>query len=155
MNASLAPATETSALEETETSAQIVLWGFRRWIVGMTGNAPHLWAQVWNDFARRFGSHDGREALNGLVGCIKVLQIEASRPIRHYPPCCRYVSPDESQFVALVAACQQDDELTSRRSAEALVRENGIDDLVDAARRLARVLTSHRQFVRDLHPQFA
>jgi hypothetical protein len=128
---------------------EVVLRSLRLWIIGLRSNAPHCWSRVWNDFAKRFGTKDAGLALSGLAGCIKTLQLNARRKIRHHPPCCRYLAPDEVSFLGFIGACQRADWMLSRHKAEWLVQADGIGDLLEAGSRLAAVLAEHGLMVRD------
>ena len=127
----------------------MLLWGFRRWIVGLQTNAPHHWSHVWNHFAKRFGAQDGKEALSGLVGCIRALQHGARRSIVHHPPCCGHVAPDEVGFLAFIGACQRGDWLVSAQRAQSFVDPEGLGDLLQAGQRLGAVMSRHGLIARD------
>ena len=137
------------SLDDVEEAEEIILWGFRRWVAGLRTNAPHLWSQVWNDFALRFGPRDGKEALTGLAGCIKAMQAGAWRTITHHAPCCRYVAPDEIRFLAFIGACQRGDWRLSSERAESFVQPDGVGDLLQAGALLGAVMARHGLIARD------
>lgn len=146
MNATTRPFSAPLSLEDhTLDLAQnqdlaFLLRSFRLWLIGLRHNAPDCLGQVWNDFAGRFGSTDGKQALAALANTVKVIQLNARRQIRHHPPCCRYLAPDEVGFFSFIAACQTDDGGLSQRHAEWLVKETGREALLKAGSSLAQVL---------------
>jgi hypothetical protein len=118
----------------------LVLWGFRRWIVGLTDDAPAHWRIVEREFTRRFGVEDGRRSLVALVRLIAMLQSHAARPIVYHRPCCPCIGADEATILAFVAACQLGDWPGARHRAAMLVGEAGVGDLLEAGARLAKLL---------------
>jgi hypothetical protein len=121
-------------------SSWFLMRSFRLWLTGLRYNAPDCLGEVWNDFASRFGSAAGKEALAALAESIKTIQLQARRRIHFHPPCCRYLSPDEAGYLGLIAACQAEDGSASRQRAEWLVRSAGQEALLAAGHCLARLL---------------
>lgn len=143
------PANDTPSLEDSTVDLErdrelaFLLRNFRLWLIGLRHNAPDCLTQVWNDFAGRFGIDEGKHALAALANSIKAIQLNARRQIRHHPPCCRYMAPDEANFLGFIAACQSGNHSLSRQRAEWLVKQSGREELLAAGQRLAQLL--HRQ----------
>ncbi len=130
----------TLDLEEAE---HLLVWALRRWLAGLQDNSAQQWSLVWSDFAKRFGTEDGRKGLAGLAALVKELQISARRTIHHLPPCCRFLEADELSVLGLVGACQRGDWELARAQAEWLVRTDGIGGMLEAGARLSSVLSAH------------
>lgn len=128
---------------ELDPSERLIVWAFRRWLLGLPQNAGEHWSFVWNDFARQFGAQDGKEALSAFTGLIKGLQCYARRTIHHHQPCCPCLGADEVCLVSLVAACQNHQRQLARALAEWMVQSDGVGDLLEAGMRLARVMQRH------------
>jgi hypothetical protein len=128
---------------ELDPSERLIVWAFRRWVLGLYQNAGEHWSFVWNEFARQFGAKDGKEALSGFAGLIKGLQCYARRTIHHHQPCCPCLCVDELCLVRLVAACQNREPQLARALAEWMVQPDGAGELLEAGTRLAQVMRRH------------
>ena len=126
-----------------------LLRNVRRWLIGLRHSAPDSLDRVWNDFACRFGSDKGKEALAALAGSIKTIQLHARRRLRYHPPCCRYLTPDELGYLHFIAACQAGDKVGSRQRAEWLVTSDGLTTLLESGRRLADLLRDRGVTIRS------
>lgn len=132
-----APPWPTSTRELT-VGEHLLVWSFRRWVLGLRANDGGHWSLVWNEFARQFGPRDGRAALSAFARLIHTLLCRARRTLRHHQPCCPCLGADEVRIVALVAACQNGG--PARALAEELAAPSATGDLLDAGGRLARIM---------------
>ena len=132
-----------SGLTGLNEGEQLIIWSARRWIVGLGGNAPHLWSQVWNSFARHFGATDGKRALRGLSMNMKLIYLHGRRKFRYYPPCCQSLTSDELGYLAFLAVCQKKDWMLARSHANSLLFEEGAEGFLVAGRDLSLVLSRH------------
>ena len=64
---------------ELDPPARLVVWAFRRWILGLRQNSGLHWSLVWNEFAGRLGTHDGRVAMSGFTEMMQHFQRHARR----------------------------------------------------------------------------
>ena len=126
-------------LAEGET---VVLQALRRWIAGSRCKDPRLWSLAWNDLAVALGSEPGRDALTALIAMVREICGHARRPLEYHLPCCPCVCADEACILALVGACQRREPEAAFGLAEWLVLRDGIPGLLDAAGRLAAVLSA-------------
>lgn len=143
------------AMADLEDPEQIIIWAFRRWILGLSTNSACHWSMVWNDFARRFGAQEAKTAMVGLAGMVKELHLNARHRIRHHAPCCPCVGPDELAFAGFIGACQRGEWTLAHAQAEWLVRPDGIGGLLESGVLLAKTLAEHGLMVPDraLSPQ--
>lgn len=132
-----------TSMADLEPAEKLVVWAFRRWGLGLRQHTAEHWSCVWNEFAKRFGVCDGKEALSGFTYMIKELQCSPRRTIRYHQPCCPCVGADEVCFVSFVAACQNQQSLLARVIAERMVQPDGVGGLLEAGNRLARVMRRH------------
>lgn len=132
-----------TSMSELVPSEQLIVWAFRRWVLGLLENRSEHWSFVWNEFARQFGSREGKEALSGFAALLKGLQCYARRTVHHHQPCCPLLGADEVSVVCFVAACQSNQLPLARALAEWLVEPDGVGELLAAGTRLARVMRRH------------
>ncbi len=132
-----------TSMNELDPSERLVVWSFRRWVLGLKQNTAAHWDFVWNEFARQLGSQDGREALSGFACMVKALQCNARRRIHYHQPCCPGLGADEVSIVCFVAACQNGQLGLARALAQWLVKPDGSDEMITAATRLAEGMQSH------------
>lgn len=124
-------------------SERLIVWAFRRWVLGLRRNDGAQWTIVGKEFSRQFDRHDGTIALAGFARLIDGLQRRARRVMHIHQVCCPCLSADEVCLVALVAACQAPVPSAARARAEWLVRGDGVGDLLDAGTRLACLMLRH------------
>lgn len=129
-----------TSMNELDPSERLIVWAFRRWVLGLRENRGEHWSFVWNEFARQFGAREGKEALSGFAALIKGLQCHARRMVHHHQPCCPCLGADEAAVMCLVAACQSHQLSRARTLAEGLVEPDGVGELLQAGSRLARVM---------------
>jgi hypothetical protein len=132
-----------TSMQELEDAERFLVWSFRRWALGLARNDGGQWSLVWNGFARRFGSRDGRAALGGLATLMGALGEHARRAVRHHQPCCPCLGADEAWLVSFVGACQRGERSRARLLAEWMVAGAGVGDLLAAGLRLAAALDAH------------
>lgn len=130
-------------MADLEPGEEILVRAFRRWVLGLRENTGEQWSSVWNDFARRFGARDAKEALTGLAGIVKGLQCHARRTIHHHHPCCPRLHADEVSIVCFVAACQDRRTRSVRALAEWMVHLDGVGDLLAGGLSVAGILGRH------------
>jgi len=128
---------------ELDPSERLIVWSFRRWVLGLRENRGEHWSFVWNEFARQFGAPAGKEALSGFAALIKGLQCHARRMVHHHQPCCPCLGADEASVMCLVAACQSRQLARARALAEWLVEPDGVGELLQAGTRLAHIMRQH------------
>ncbi len=128
---------------ELEPSERLIVWAFRRWVLGLAQNNGGHWSLVWNEFVRQFGAGDGKEAMTGFAKLVKGLHGHARRSIGHHQPCCSCLCADEVSIVCLVAACQHRQPRLARGLAEWLVLPDGAGDLLAAAVQLGHIMRRH------------
>ncbi len=94
--------------------------------------------EVWNDHARRFGAADGRLLLHLFSACYGEIRLAAKHPIRHHPPCCPYLAPDELRLTALFCSAALGQTENAQFVAHLLFSREALPAVLDAASRLAR-----------------
>lgn len=134
--------------EATETE-RLLIWSYRRWVLGMRTHEEGHWMRVWRELNCCFGKETARTILSGLQGIISGIGNHARRSVRIHPPCCGFICPDEMSVVTLVAACQRRNYPTARRIAEWLVRDEGMSGLLEGAGRIASALNANRRYLPD------
>ena len=138
-----------SSLEELSESERLLVWSYRRWIVGMRTHEEIHWTLVWREVSCIFGADSVRSVLGGLQSMIAGVGLYSRRRLRLHPPCCGHICTDEFSIVALIGACQRRDYRTARGIAEWLVREEGMSGVLEGAGRIATVLSEHRLYLPD------
>ncbi len=138
-----------SSLEQLSESERLLVWSYRRWIVGMRTHEEIHWTLVWREVSCIFGADSVRSVLGGLQSMIAGFGLYSRRRLRLHPPCCGHICTDEFSIVALIGACQRRDYRTARGIAEWLVREEGMSGVLEGAGRIATVLSEHRLYLPD------
>jgi hypothetical protein len=134
---------------ELDSSERLIVWSFRRWVLGLRENRGEHWSLVWNEFTRLFGAREGKEALSGFAALLKGVQCHARRTIHHHQPCCPCLGDDEAAVMRLVAACQSHQLLRARSIAEWLVEPDGVGEILQAGTRLAHIMRQHALILPD------
>jgi len=162
LNASASPHHALDAIFEQEFAEQddaetLVLWAFRRWLLGLRYRAPEQWETVWRNLRRRCGEAAGREATAALAEMIQELGRTAKRTVTHHQPCCSSIGDDEAVLLVLLAACQRGVVLLAQTAAQALSGTLHVDALVLAAMRFAEAFHERGLMLpyRDLPPAAA
>ena len=132
-----------TSMSELHASERLIVWSFRRWVLGLLENRGEHWSLVWNEFTRQFGAHQGKDALSGFAALMKGVQCHARRTIHHHQPCCPCLGDDEVCVLSLVAACQSRELRRARFIAEWLVEPDGVGELLQAGSRLAEMMRQH------------
>jgi hypothetical protein len=141
--------TTPSRLKDLSESERLLVWSYRRWIVGMRTREEIHWTLAWREVSCIFGADSVRSVLGGLQSIIAGIGLHARRTLRLHPPCCGYICTDEFSIIALIGACQRRDYQTARGIAEWLVREDGISGILEGAGRIATALSEHRLYLPD------
>lgn len=137
------PAVWPTALSELAPAEHLVVWAFRRGALAIRDNTSHHMCLVWNEFARQFGTGDGKAALSSFMSIVGGLQENARRNIHHHQPCCPCLGADEVWLVCLVGSCQRGEPRQARFLAEQMVRPDGVGSLLEAAGRLGHAMREH------------
>jgi hypothetical protein len=146
LNASAAPHHDSDALFEPDHAAAyndvetLVLWSFRRWVLGVRHGTPEQWDTVMRSLQRRCGEAAGREATAALAEMIEELRRTARRVITHHQPCCSAIADDEAVLLVLLGACQRGDILLAPTAAQMLSGALHADAVTLAAMRFAEAL---------------
>jgi hypothetical protein len=136
-------------LTELSESERLLVWSYRRWIVGMRTREEIHWTLVWREVSCIFGEDSVRSVLGGLQSIIAGIGLHARRRLRLHPPCCGYICTDEFLIIALIGACQRRDYRTARGIAEWLVREDGMSGVLEGAGRIATALSEYDFYLPD------
>ena len=147
------PPTETADLSSTMISEaeHTLIWSFRHWVCGhVHGHARH-WDLVWRHLRDVLGSEDGTRAVSALESVVRVICRHARRPVIYHEPHCPCLGADEQRLVTLIAACQRGGWRLAAVQAQQLIDAEGVGELIDAAARLARLLSAHRQHMPLAH----
>lgn len=136
-----------SRMEELSEGERLIVWCYRRWIVGMQTHEEGHWIRVWRELGCTLGLEGARTTLGGLQRLIREVATHARRPVRLHPPCCGMICADELSVVGLIGACQRHDHQRARHLAEWLVRAEGVGDIIEAARIVADALADRRFFL--------
>ena len=67
MRATIIPANRApwpTSMSELDPSERLIVWAFRRWVLGLRQNNGEHWAFVWNEFARQFGANSFQQTQN-------------------------------------------------------------------------------------------
>jgi len=131
-------------LTDLTPAERFVVRAFRRWVAAMGG--PEMSAHgavAWNDFARGFGTADGKVALSAFVAMVHGIARAARRPIRCHRPCCLGLSADELWIVRLTSAGQAADHALASILSCWLVAPAGQDDVVRNAIVFGGLLSRH------------
>ena len=129
-------------IPEQEDVESLIVWAFRRWVLGVRHQAPEQWDIVWRGLQRRCGEPVAREAAAALAEMIEALRRTARRTITHHQPCCTCVGDDEALFLVLLGACQRGDEWLAQTAAQTLSGTTHPDSLLEGAIRLGGVLAA-------------
>ena len=136
-------------LTELSESERLLVWSYRRWIVGMRTREEIHWTLVWREVSCIFGEDSVRSVLGGLQSIIAGIGLHARRRLRLHPPCCGYICTDEFLIIALIGACQRRDYRTARGITEWLVRAEGMSGVLEGAERIAKALSEHKLYLPD------
>ena len=134
------PSRQPMAMQALSEGERLVVWSYRRWVIGMQTHEEGHWIRVWRELGCVLGVDGARNALAGLQRMIREVALHARRPVRLHPPCCGVVCADELSVVNLVASCQAGHHAHARRIAEWIVRTDGVGDLIEAGRILGEAL---------------
>ena len=134
---------QPASLPELDPAERLIVLAFRRWAQAIEDNTGHHACLVWNEFAKRFGSRDGRAAMSDFLSIVGTLQDHARRVVHYRRDCCPFLAADEVWLLRLVAACQHREPDRSRRLAESAVWPGGVARLLDASERLAHTMQAH------------
>ena len=129
-----------SGLSDLVAAERLVIYGLRRWIVGLGRREAWHWSLAWNAMARDLGGTEARAGLTAVNALVRALAAAARRPFRHHHPCCPLLTADELAVLCLVAACQHDDAVLAAGLSAWLVRPEGAGALTEACAALARTL---------------
>jgi hypothetical protein len=117
-------------MDELVPGERLVVWAFRRWVVGWKTGDHRQWDRVWSEFCFKLGSHTAREALTAFSAIMTTIRQNARRPIRHHQPCCPCIGADEVALASLIAAAQRGEMAVARGIAVWLVRGDAVDTMV-------------------------
>lgn len=98
----------------------LVVNGYRSWILGLIERDAAHWEQAWNAHARSLGSESARIALDGLQELVRTLGVCATCPLRFHKPQTGHLCRDECLILGLIAGLQHGDEDTAWQSASGL-----------------------------------
>ncbi len=140
----------TAALGPSE---RLMVTAYRRWILGLRENRGAHWSLMWNEFAGRLGSHDGRIAMAAFFDVMHELQLHARRKLYHHQPCCKHLGIDEVCLLRLLCACQKRKRGLAGRLAEWLVRAEGREQLTEAGERLGAALEERGLCFAEIAPE--
>ena len=98
----------------------LVVNGYRSWILGLIEKDAAHWEQAWNAHARSLGSDAARIALDGLQELIRTLGACATCPLRFHKPDTGHLCRDECLILGLIAGLQHGDEDAAWQSATGL-----------------------------------
>jgi hypothetical protein len=129
-------------IPEQEDAESLIVWAFRRWVLGIRHQAPEQWDTVWRVLQRRCGEPVAREAASALAEMIEILRQTARRTISHHQPCCTWIGDDEALFLILLGACQRGDGLLAQTAAQTLSGTVNPDSLLKGAIRLGGVFAA-------------
>jgi hypothetical protein len=154
LNDSVSLPPDSDAMFERDDAENLVVWAFRRWVLGLRHGAPEQWHTVWRGLQRRCGEATGREATAALAEMIEELRRIARRIITHHEPCCPGIGDDEATLLVLIGACQRGDLLLEQTAAQALSGALNPDALTLAAMRFAEAFHERGLMLpyRDLSP---
>ncbi len=123
-------ATLPTLMDELVPGERLVVWAFRRWVVGWKTGDHRQWDRVWSEFCFKLGSHTAREALTAFSAIMTTIRQNARRPIQHHQPCCPCIGADEVALASLIAAAQRGETAVARGIAVWLVRGDAVDTMV-------------------------
>src|SRR4051794_16677001 len=103
LNNSASSRPDPDAVFEQDDAENLVVWAFRRWILGLRNRAPEQGDRVSGGPPRRCGEAGGREATAALAEMIEELRRTARRTITHHQPCCPSIGDDEATLLVLLA----------------------------------------------------
>jgi len=141
-----------AGLDELGDGERYLLRSLRRWLKGCCENRATCWSEVWNLFARDFGTDDGGTAVAAINRMIGTIADGARGRLTYHQPCCGQVTTAELVMVGLVGACQAGEARLAHGLCRGLVRDDAIGDLLDGAASLAAVLARHGRTVPARHP---
>ena len=98
----------------------LVVNGYRNWILGMVEKDVAHWEQVWNSHARSLGPGPARIAIDGLQELVRTLGACATCPLRFHRPDTGHLCRDECLILGLIAGLQHGDEDAAWQSAAGL-----------------------------------
>ena len=132
-----------TSMDDLDAAERLIVWSFRRWVIGLRENRAEHWSFVWNEFTRQFGAGAGKEALSGFAALMKGVQCYARRTLHYHQPCCPCLGDDEVSVMRLVAACQSQQLLRARSIAEWLVAPEAVGELLQGGTQLAHIMRKH------------
>ncbi|WP_293441173.1 hypothetical protein [Planktotalea sp.] len=109
-----APVGFITELDGVEAASVIYL---RLWCDG-----PDAQAQVWNDFASRLGSDQGRKALKSFEDLCSLCTRHGRRPLMRHSVQCKCLGADESCFANFIATAATGEREDAMLIATLLVR---------------------------------
>lgn len=122
---------------------RLLLWALRTWIRGVVDETPCNWSSVWNMFALRFGTTDGKVAVASLSAMVRRLSDHARRPFVYHQPECGCLGEDELELLRICILASNAAETPATRRAGQLVAEPAVDDFVRRGARLARLFADN------------
>lgn len=126
-----------TTLSELDLAERLVVWSFRRWVSG-TEN----WALVEHEFRRQFNDASVHGALRSFAMFVEALRCHARRIIRYHQPGCPCLGCDEVCVLTVITAAQSGDMNLAKATGRWLVKAEGLDALMQAARDLARAMAA-------------
>lgn len=135
-NAHPLPRPGTASLGEAD---RLLLWAFRNWIRGVAEDDPDCWSAVWNLFAVRFGTTDGKVAVATVSAMVRRLSEHARRPFVYHQPACGCLGGDEIELlrICILGGCGADDHAAC--VAGRFLDEVAVADFTARGARLARL----------------
>lgn len=124
---------------------RLVLEGYRRWTAGFDSGSVVPWEMAWTLYAELLGEAEARRALSELGFFIRTLRHCAVCPLRSFPFGSHHVCREECLTLGLIAGLQNDDEKTVTTCLGAVSCPLRCDEIEQAARIFADVLTEFRQ----------
>lgn len=132
----------------------LVLRGYRSWLHGLVLDDPRLFEEVWNLYASKLGSQNGRFALNALEKLIKNLGVCARCPLRFLSKECQHICRDECLILSTIAAIQHGDDDALRTSMSAICGKDRQGQVLAPAGEYALILKASNEVLLPI-PDFA
>jgi len=131
-----------TSLSHLEPSQRLLIYGLRRWIMGLHERGAWHWSLAWDAFAVELGPTISREALRALDALVRELAASSRRRFRYHHPCCPLLTPDEVTVLGLAAACQAENAVHREAVAHWLVHPRGFERLIRAGSDFAAALAA-------------
>ena len=114
--------------------------GFRAQLAGYETCDVHCWELAWTTYEQLVGTRAAKSLFAELHGWVRAIRFGAARTIAVYPPCCRWLSPDECMALSAVTACQYQDRQAAEYAGKILLGCEEIGAMLDAAQDFAGAL---------------